>query len=541
MKSDIKDLIKKTSTPSKRVFVNRNKFDDQNKRAVIYSRVSTKNQEDNTSLAFQITKMKEMAKSHDLQVVEEFGGTFESAKNMDRKEFIRLQKYIKNKNNNIAYVIFYHIDRFSRDYKGIDVMEEWRKKYKIRTLSVTNPTIPSTDLDFISQNQNILNSYAENIKRRDNTLNGNINKLREGYWTGKVRVGYKRVWQGFKKSKIVKDENARFIKLIFELRGNQRMEVPNIYRYIKSMGCDCIKEKNIYKILEQEFYCGYYTHGLLQEGEVIKGLHEPIVSEELFRKVNAIGDENYRKVTNEFLELSLKSFIKCDTCGKNLTGYYKADKDKYYYKCNTKGCRFNKSSLKMEASFITLLQCLKLTTGEKECVRAELMGLTGDFVAKNDQLNKKLKGNLMKLEDDLKKVKVRRAKDEIDQDIYLTAREEISKEIDATIRDLKKTESKISNFSEKIDKALQMLDSIDVLWKNNSVDGRKRVQKALIKTPLVFDRKKGQYRTFGLIDFVRSNAVLARVSEVCENKNPQQIAGDSPVVACTGIEPVIPP
>ena len=430
--------------------------------------------------------------------------------------------------------------RFARDYNGIATIEDWRKKYKIRTISATNPNIPTTDFDFIGQHQSVLNSYTDNFKRRDKTLTGSTNKLRAGDWTSKVRIGYKRVWEG-KKSKIVLDENAKYVKLIFELRGNQLMEVPEIYQYLKGIGCNIIREKNIYKILEQEFYCGYYTHGLLEEHELIKGNHEPIVSEELFKKVNTIFEEKNRKVRHEYPELCLKSFVKCDTCGKNLTAYYKKDKDKFYYKCGTKGCQFNKSSVKMEDSFVKLLKCLKLTNDEKEEVRAELVSLTGDFVAKNDQLNKKLQANLEKLEADLKRVKINRAKGDIDQDVYLMAKDEIDKDITDTVKELTKTEIKISNFSEKINKALEMLDSIDILWKNNSVDGRIRVQKAVIKTPLEYDRKKGQYRTSGLIDFVLSNAVTTRVSGVCENENPQQNVGDSPTVACTGIEPVIPP
>jgi len=169
------------------------------------------------------------------------------------------------------------------------------------------------------------------------------------------------------------------------------------------------------------------------------------------------------------------------------------------------------------------------------------MNLIGDFGGNNELKNKKLKGKLEKLEGDLKRVKINRAKGEIDDDIYYTAKTEIDSEIEETEREINKTEFKMSNFSEKIDTALEMLDSIDVLWKNNSIDGRKRVQKALIKSPIAYDRKKGQYRTFGLIDFVRSKPVLERVSEVDENKNPQQNTGDSLSVACTGIEPVIPP
>lgn len=74
-------------------------------------------------------------------------------------------------------------------------------------------------------------------------------------------------------------------------------------------------------------------------------------------------------------------------------------------------------------------------------------------------------------------------------------------------------------------KSVEMLDSIDVLWKNNSVDGRKRVPKALIKSPIAYDRKKRQYRTSGLIDFVRLNPVLARVSEDDKNEIPSKKLG----------------
>jgi DNA invertase Pin-like site-specific DNA recombinase len=438
MRNDIKDIIKKVAAPSKRVYINRNNFDNENKRAVIYSRVSTKFQESNGSLITQKQKSDELISGHGLSIINEFGNTSESGKTMLRKEFTRMEEYIKDKRNNIAYVVVYDMDRFARDLNGILTIDEWRKKYKIRILSVSAPNIPQTDADFINQNQAVLNSYSENSKRRDKFLDGNIRKLREGVWTFKVRAGYKRSWEG-KKSTIVHDENAKYIKVIFELRGNQLMEVPEIYQHLCSLGCNKIKEKNIYRILQEPFYCGYYTHGLLREDEVIKGTNfEPIISESLFNKVNTIFQDKNRKVRHEYPELCLKSFVKCDTCGKNLTAYYKKDKDKFYYKCGTKGCKFNRSSEKMEDAFVTLLRCLKLTDNEKVKVRAELIGLTGDFVAKNDELNKKLSDKLLKLEEGFKKVKINRAMNEIDQDVYLLAKEQIENDITKTRQELKK-------------------------------------------------------------------------------------------------------
>jgi len=479
MRPELKNTMLRVATPSKRVFINRNKYDDSNKRAVIYTRVSTKSQEDNTSLENQRKVCRAVADELGFDVIGEFGNKYESGKTMIRAEFSKMVDFIADKKNRVAFVLFYDLDRFSRTPEGIGIAETWRNKYKVRLISANNPNVPSTDIEFIYQHQAVLNSSIENIKRREKTMAGTAAKLREGKWTGILSVGYKRIYEG-KKSIIVPDENADYIKAIFDLRGNHLMEVPDIYRHICSLGCKSITEKNIYKILIQPFYCGYYTHGLLEEGELIQGTHEPLVTEELFNKVNTIHEGKNRKVRRDYPELCLKGFVKCDTCGRNLTAYYKKNKNKFYYKCGTKGCKFNKSNEKMEDAFLMLLKCMKLSSKEKDKVRRELINLVGDFVYKNEQLNKSLKEKLAKLESDIKRVKINRAKGEIDDDIYLTAKGEIDEDIVKTLQELRKTEFKISNFSEKITKGVEMLDSIDVLWKNNSIDGRKRVQKALI-------------------------------------------------------------
>ena len=167
----------------------------------------------------------------------------------------------------------------------------------------------------------------------------------------------------------------------------------------------------------------------------------------------------------------------------------------------------------MEDAFLALLRCLKLTDEEKVSVKGELISLTAGFVAKNNELNQRLNSTIAKLHEDLKAVKINFGRGKIDEDIYSLTKEEIEIEISENQQALKKTEIKISNFSERIEKAVEMLDSIDILWKNNSIEGRKRVQKALIKTPLIFDRKKGHYRTSGLIGFVLSNAVTTDQAE----------------------------
>src|SRR5205807_2633069 len=66
------------------------------KNCVIYTRVSSKEQaENNSSLASQKRYCEEYAQKKGYSIKDYFGGTFESAKGDERKEFKRLIDYVK--------------------------------------------------------------------------------------------------------------------------------------------------------------------------------------------------------------------------------------------------------------------------------------------------------------------------------------------------------------------------------------------------------------------------------------------------------------
>jgi site-specific DNA recombinase len=63
--------------------------------AIVYTRVSSKEQMDkNLSLDFQKKYIDEYATRNDVNVIEYFGGTYESAKTDGRKEFTRMLEFI---------------------------------------------------------------------------------------------------------------------------------------------------------------------------------------------------------------------------------------------------------------------------------------------------------------------------------------------------------------------------------------------------------------------------------------------------------------
>ena len=85
----------------------------QSNTAVAYTRVSTKKQADNNqSLTTQSNQIQQYAQRQGIKIIEQFGGTFESARTDERAEFKQMMAYVKK--HNIGLILVYSFDRFSR-------------------------------------------------------------------------------------------------------------------------------------------------------------------------------------------------------------------------------------------------------------------------------------------------------------------------------------------------------------------------------------------------------------------------------------------
>ena len=126
-------------------------FSDR-KNAIIYTRVSTKEQADtNTSLSTQKKHCEIYAKNNDFNVVAYFGGTHESAKSDDRREFKKMLKYAKQ-SNSVGYIIVYSYDRFSRTGSSAAQITSELLKYGIQVKAVTQEVDTTSPAGKFQQN-----------------------------------------------------------------------------------------------------------------------------------------------------------------------------------------------------------------------------------------------------------------------------------------------------------------------------------------------------------------------------------------------------
>lgn len=83
--------------------------------AVIYCRVSTKEQAEGTSLDSQQQACREYAAHKNIHVSKVFVEQGESAKFADRTELLRLIDFCHNKQHNVQALIVWKLDRFARN------------------------------------------------------------------------------------------------------------------------------------------------------------------------------------------------------------------------------------------------------------------------------------------------------------------------------------------------------------------------------------------------------------------------------------------
>lgn len=159
-----------------------------------------------------------------------------------------------------------------------------------------------------------------------------LERAKKGMWNdGFVPAGYLRQ----DKKLFINPKEAEIIKSIFE-KYLETQSLSAVYKFLKEKGIKNRSGKNFSKtniahILRNVVYIGKIKHN----NEIYQGIHEPIISEEIFdlaQKIHKEKQKNFRVYRN-FL---FGGLIKCEECGSNMTScftnkYISGKLNRYYY------------------------------------------------------------------------------------------------------------------------------------------------------------------------------------------------------------------
>jgi len=150
--------------------------------AVIYVRVSTKEQTENLSLPTQVRACEEYCRRQGFQVLERFHEEGESAKTTDRSQLQNLLKYCRTHKGKVHFVVVYNLTRFAREKYDHFAL---RAHLKSLGISLRSATEPIDDTSTGKLMEGVLAAFAQfdNDVRSDRTRAGMRAALELGRWT----------------------------------------------------------------------------------------------------------------------------------------------------------------------------------------------------------------------------------------------------------------------------------------------------------------------------------------------------------------------
>lgn len=492
------------------------------KKAILYIRVSTDEQaERGHSLAYQEEKLRMYCQIKGIEAFRLFKEDY-SAKTFERPVFRELLSFIKKNKNEVDELLFIKWDRFSRNAGDAYQMIKELHKLGVVPHAIEQPL----DLS-VPENKTMLALYltipeVENDRRALNVISGMRRARKDGKFLGIAPVGYNNMRDDRNKPIIVPDdEMAPLVVRAFEETARGIKPVFTILQELRTDGFVCSKS-NFWNVLNNPVYYGGIVIPAYRDEkyEIAKGTHDALISKELFDDVQDILHDRKRTVpTNNTRreELPLRGILKCEKCGKLMTGSATTNRHKtkyFYYHC-TKGCpeRFKADVVNNE--FLEVLKAIKpdpltiklFKEGCKEVVKVnekDRLSLRANIEKEIEKQNGRLKNAQEMLLDGV-----------IPAEDYKDIKANIELEIIKLKRELLSYSSIDSQITEYAEYAANLLQNIDSMYLSANLQTKNMLLGWMFPEKIVFT--KSGVRTLKL------NEALSMICSVGEdhkeNKN----------------------
>jgi DNA invertase Pin-like site-specific DNA recombinase len=157
--------------------------------AVIYVRVSTKEQIENLSLPTQLRACEEYCRRQGYEILERFHEEGESAKTTDRSQLQNLLTYCRLNKGRVHFVVVFNLTRFARDKYDHFAL---RSHLQSLGISLRSATEPIDDTSTGKLMEGVLAAFAQfdNDCRSDRTRAGMKAALELGRWVFLAPIGY---------------------------------------------------------------------------------------------------------------------------------------------------------------------------------------------------------------------------------------------------------------------------------------------------------------------------------------------------------------
>ena len=493
-------------------------------KAVIYCRVSSKDQAKNFSLETQEKYCREYAKRNGVEIDSVFIEPGESAKNTNRPEFMRMIDYCRENKGKIQAVIVYKVDRFARNQEDHHAVRGILKRYNATLISITEP-FDDSPIGHAMEGVAAAFAQLDNENRSQRTEAGLRARFEKGLWPWGAPFGYKNIKTADGQKMVVPDpETASLITFAFTEYVKGIYTKVQITNKLKSRGLKTKTGRKVWpqfidKILRNKFHAGIMVAkkwGLEKEG-----LHKPLIDMETFTKVQLIlQGKSVAAVprTKCRPEYPLRSFIKCPICSNPLTASQSTGHGgKYhYYHCYSKprhGSSYAKE--KLETEFMDYLRSVIPNEARLKLFR-EIVADVWETKKKEAGIDiKRTEAKIAKLEEDRGKTIDLLRRGTLTEEEGRLELDKIREELE--FANLEKSEMNDDKFNVRtaVDKCVEALKNSHKFWLNlESVEQKQRFQKLIFPDGAIYENPGFRTTQMGLLFQLIPNTTSKKTSLV---------------------------
>ncbi len=306
----------------------------------LYARKSTDVEDKQVrSIDDQLAVLRELAKEENLTITQEFIEK-QSAKKPGRPVFNEMLALIEK--GEAQGIISWKLDRLARNPVDGGQISWLLQQGVIQHIKTHDRSFyPTDNVLMTSVEFGMANQFILDLKT--NTKRGLDAKAKRGDYPGHAPLGY--INDSRVKLVAVDKKKSKIVRRAFELyaEGNWRLEdAANFFAEngIKTKGGNPMKRDNVSYLLSNPFYVGLFRY----TGELHEGNHEPIVSKQLFDKVQAALKARSKPPGHpKNSPQALCGAIRCGSCGMMITAEHKFKHQKNgnvheytYYRCTRK-------------------------------------------------------------------------------------------------------------------------------------------------------------------------------------------------------------
>jgi site-specific DNA recombinase len=412
-------------------------------RAAIYTRVSSNKQSENgASLEAQLVSCRKYCEENGLDIVAEFRDV-ESGLNTERVNYRKAVDLASRKG--IEKLVVWRLDRLGRELAGYTAQLKALRKCGVAVISTTQPNESALM-------QNLLGVLAEEESRSLSTrvLAAKKHRFENGFWQSAAPLGYKlEKPDGGGRILVPHPLQAPIVKEMFERYAKGKDSLSDLRDFLNENGIQKRSRFSVWYVLRNPVYIGKVMHGKFSKSpfaprpdmSLAQGQHQPLVSEEVFDKVQLRLSQNAsRKRGGTNPKYMFSGLIKCGGCGRAYVGIKKVGengKPRLQYRCGRKlsvgDCAGHSVyEARVREAVLGPIEILLSALSQeaiRKAVRLEIAREAEAARRETSDAQAGLRATKAKLENRLSKLETAWLDDDIGKDRYLLNREKINDEL----------------------------------------------------------------------------------------------------------------